>query len=312
MLSGINNSDEVARTAALEALRCDRTLPEPTEEELLAGTPLREVRRDRHSRRRPPTGGDRDERRSPEGPTRPRVADVDRGLHARGRPVRHRRRQRDLRATAQGHAGRARRRTASPEEGRPPPSPRRPSTGELFERRDEALDESLAALTRKVKRALQDDQNIMLERLRDVKAMITTELEDEHDQRARYADAAIDALSSRRRRPVSSSPRTRRGVTWRSGGECGARGLRGRPGGDDRVGASQADSHRRQWRRSRPRERRLQASGAARASNDSAPTRRVGPSRSASSPPRRVATFDSSSRPNDAPCDVCAHDADVG
>jgi len=50
-------------------------------------------------------------------------------------------------------------------------------------------------LTRKVKRALQDDQNIMLERLREVKAMITTELEDEHEQRARYADAAIDALT---------------------------------------------------------------------------------------------------------------------
>ena len=47
------------------------------------------------------------------------------------------------------------------------------ATGELFERRDAALAESLAVLTRKVKRALQDDQNIMLERLRDVKAMIT-------------------------------------------------------------------------------------------------------------------------------------------
>jgi hypothetical protein len=36
----------------------------------------------------------------------------------------------------------------------------------------------------------------MLERLRDVKAMITTELEDEHAQRARYAEAAFDALAS--------------------------------------------------------------------------------------------------------------------
>jgi hypothetical protein len=68
-------------------------------------------------------------------------------------------------------------------------------TGELFKRRDEALEESLAVLTRKVKRALQDDQNVMLERLRDVKAMITTELEDEHEQRARYANAALDALT---------------------------------------------------------------------------------------------------------------------
>ena len=38
----------------------------------------------------------------------------------------------------------------------------------------------------------------MLERLRNVKAMITTELEDEHDQRARYADAAFEALCARR------------------------------------------------------------------------------------------------------------------
>jgi len=46
--------------------------------------------------------------------------------------------------------------------------------GVLFRHRDEALDESLGILTRRVKRALQDDQNIMLERIRNVKAMITT------------------------------------------------------------------------------------------------------------------------------------------
>ena len=43
MLSGINNSDEVARNAALEALRLRPNAPEPTEEEVLAGTPLRQV-----------------------------------------------------------------------------------------------------------------------------------------------------------------------------------------------------------------------------------------------------------------------------
>jgi cell division septum initiation protein DivIVA len=43
VLAGINNSDEVARAAALEALRMRPATPEPTEEELLAGTPLREV-----------------------------------------------------------------------------------------------------------------------------------------------------------------------------------------------------------------------------------------------------------------------------
>src|SRR6202020_312547 len=43
VLSGINNSDEVARNAALEALRLRPNVPEPTEEEVLAGTPLRQV-----------------------------------------------------------------------------------------------------------------------------------------------------------------------------------------------------------------------------------------------------------------------------
>ena len=66
--------------------------------------------------------------------------------------------------------------------------------GVLFRHRDEALEESLSVLTRRVKRVLQDDQNIMLERTRNVKAMITDELEDELVQRARYAEAANEAL----------------------------------------------------------------------------------------------------------------------
>jgi hypothetical protein len=77
------------------------------------------------------------------------------------------------------------------------PAPAKPETplDELFARRDRAIGESLAVLTRKVKRALQDDQNTTLERLRDVKGMITDELEDELEQRRRYADAAVDALA---------------------------------------------------------------------------------------------------------------------
>jgi hypothetical protein len=136
----------------------------------------------------------------------------------------------------------------------------RDATGELFERRDAALAESLAALTRKVKRALQDDQNIMLERLRDVKAMITTELEDEHEQRARYADAAIDALA---RTPPPPAHAVRQGRGRRAPGAALETaphwtGLRGRPGGDDRAGAAQEDPHRRQRRRPRASERGLQ------------------------------------------------------
>ena len=43
VLDGINGSDEAARHAALEALRLRPPSREPTEEELLEGTPLREV-----------------------------------------------------------------------------------------------------------------------------------------------------------------------------------------------------------------------------------------------------------------------------
>ncbi len=67
-------------------------------------------------------------------------------------------------------------------------------TEALFARRELALDPALAMLTRKVKRALQDDQNVMLDRLRDVQGMIVEELEEERIQRARYADAAYEAL----------------------------------------------------------------------------------------------------------------------
>ena len=67
-------------------------------------------------------------------------------------------------------------------------------TEELFVRRDAALEPSLTMLTRKVKRALQDDQNVMLDRLRDVQGMIVDELEEERLQRARYADVAYEAL----------------------------------------------------------------------------------------------------------------------
>jgi cell division septum initiation protein DivIVA len=192
VLTGINNSDDVARAAALEALRGHPASPEPTEEELLAGTPLRAV---------------------PEVPVRePVEAPIEPKPKSRKAAPKEVEPAGDSSFVDDDGSGTdvvneifARLRKASLEErGATPHAPRKaasvastkPSsaTGELFKRRDEALDESLAVLTRKVKRALQDDQNIMLERLRDVKAMITTELEDEHDQRARYGAATIDAL----------------------------------------------------------------------------------------------------------------------
>jgi cell division septum initiation protein DivIVA len=190
VLAGINSSDEAARSAALEALREHTASPEPTEEELLAGTPLRHV---------------------PE-PTLEPTPETPEIAKAKARKAEKSEESSEPLLLEDDPSGTdvvneifARLRKATLEErGATAPAPRKAApvakpetpTGELFERRDSALAEPLAVLTRKVKRALQDDQNIMLERLRDVKAMITTELEDEHAQRARYAEAAFDALAS--------------------------------------------------------------------------------------------------------------------
>jgi hypothetical protein len=190
VLDGLNNSDEAARSAALEALRQRPATPEPTEEELLAGTPLRHVPvPDLEPAHETP---EMVEVRAPEPTTievsgepmlledDPSGTDVVNEIFARLR-----------KATLEERGATA----PAPKKVAPPAKAATP-TGELFERRDRALEEPLAVLTRKVKRALQDDQNIMLERLRHVKAMITTELEDEHAQRARYSEAAFDALST--------------------------------------------------------------------------------------------------------------------
>ena len=194
VISGLSSSDDVARAAALEALRLHPSVPEPSEDELLAGTPLRDV---------PDVS-----------PVAPDAMSVATPIASSAEPkARARKGSRPLdvveSAPDEDDSGTdvvneifARLRKATLDErGASAPAPRRPSvhkvetpTGELFARRDAALDESLAVLTRKVKRALQDDQNTMLERLRNVKGMITTELEDEHAQRARYAIAAHDAL----------------------------------------------------------------------------------------------------------------------
>ena len=199
VLGGLNNSDEVARQAALDALRTRPASPEPTEVELLAGTPLRDVPE--------PVVSDA------------AVVEADLGAPAttpgapETKPRARRHKEPDVAAETllDDESGTdvvneifARLRKATLEErGASAPAPKRTPApksavpgAEVFERRDAALDGSLVALTRRVKRALQDDQNIMLERLRDVQAMITTELEDEHEQRARYASAAVESLGA--------------------------------------------------------------------------------------------------------------------
>ncbi len=81
----------------------------------------------------------------------------------------------------------------------------------------------------------------MLERLRNVKAMITTELEDEHDQRDRYADAAFEALGHAAMAGAQFA-RDEGGVTGPGVAKRADRGLRGRPRGDHRVGACASGS----------------------------------------------------------------------
>jgi len=192
LIDSLNTSDENARLAALEVLRRPGT-PEPTEEELLAGTPLREV-----PDVATPTSHD-----EPSLGEAPSASKGRRRVRAEA-AVEESLLEDDPSGTDVVNEIFARLRKATLEErGASAPVPKKhvvaakPATpvGELFSRRDDALAESLTVLTRRVKRALQDDQNVMLDRLRDVTAMITTELEDEHAQRARYADAALDALA---------------------------------------------------------------------------------------------------------------------
>ena len=186
-LDGLNASDDAARTAALDVLRHQPVAPEPSEEELLAGTPLREV----STTPAPELVEPIVETSSPDSSSKTTLVEPMLEEDSSGTDVVNEIFARLRKATLEerGATAHVPRKT--------PPAPAKPATpvGELFRRRDEAIEESLAVLTRKVKRALQDDQNIVLERLRDVNGMITTELEDEHTQRARYADAALDALA---------------------------------------------------------------------------------------------------------------------
>lgn len=310
VLDGINGSDDLARNAALEALRLRPVAPEPTEEELLAGTPLRQV-------------ADLSIVSTPDvdATMKPKVRKVVKSPNDADDVAS------DLQSVADDASGTdvvneifARLRKATLEERgatvpaprKAAPAPSKPETpaSEMFARRDQALDESLAILTRKVKRALQDDQNIMLERLRDVKGMITTELEDEHAQRARYADAALDALADAAAAGVqfafdeggaSGAPVNRKGVT-----DCAADlavtialALRKRILADGNGdGAERANAAYKEWRGARVE--RLCTDAARRAFHLGVVSASQGRSI------RFLAAL------NDAPCDACALDAASG
>jgi cell division septum initiation protein DivIVA len=303
ILSGINGSDEAARAAALEALRSHPATPEPTEEELLAGTPLREVLAEAPAALDNAGGDAKPEakRRQPPAPAPgeslleddPSGTDVVNEIFARLR-----------KATLEerGATALAPKKVAAHK----PETP----VGVLFRHRDEALDESLAVLTRRVKRVLQDDQNIMLERIRNVKAMITDELEDELVQRARYAEAAGEALVLSAHAGVEFA-RSEGGVAETSIepsllDDCAAdlavtivlalrKRILSESAGD---GTERVNAAYREWRGARVE--RLCTDAARRAFHLGVVTASKG---------RSVRFF---AVPNDAPCDLCKHDSEAG
>jgi len=305
VLSGINNSDEVARSAALDVLRLRPATPEPTEEELLAGTPLRAV--PDVQVREPADEPVETKPKARKAPREPDGSDESvLGDDASGTDVVNEifARLRKASLEERGATAQAPRKVAAA------PIKAPTAVGELFTRRDQSLDQSLAVLTRKVKRALQDDQNVMLERLRDVRAMITTELEDEHDQRSRYADASIDALVDAAAAGVqfaSDEAGATSGVASRAAiKDCAADlavtivlALRKRilaDGSGD--GPERANAAYKEWRGARVE--RLCTDAARRAFH-------IGVL--AASQGRSVRFF---AAPNDAPCDACALDAASG
>ena len=200
VLGGLMTSDEGARAAAHEIMRGKVAAADPTEEELLRGVPLREVpditpvtpddlvgaaSTPSEAVVRPrvvpdPPATTAEATSAPTESSEPIVPDNDvvSDIFAR------------LRASTQDEKGR------EPQPKRPAKVRTTPVTAddELFLRREEAIATHLADLIRHVKRAMQDDQNIMIERLRGVKGLITDQLEDEHSQRSRYTAAATDSV----------------------------------------------------------------------------------------------------------------------
>ncbi len=324
---GLLASDDAARAAALEALRLRPAAPEPTEEELLQGTPLRQVPDVDVPVAPVPeattTPAETSVSATPVAPAAgpepapgvapapapapdatpvpaPTVAPDD----ASGTDVVNEIFARLRRATLEERGA------SAPGPRKAPPAKPATPVGELFHRRDAALDESLAVLTRKVKRALQDDQNVMLERLRSVSGAITTELEDEHEQRARYAAAAYDALADAAAAgvqfAVDESGTSAQPVNQPALADCAADlavtivlALRRRILADGSGDAAErVNTAYREWRGARVE--RLCTDAARRAFHIGVVSAARG----------RLVHFYAT--PNDAPCDACALDAAAG
>ena len=305
VLSNLNTSDEAARSAALEALRLRAPSPEPTEEELLSGTPLRLVP-DATLAPAPDTSiaPKQRARKATKSPVNndgslleddPSGTDVVNEIFARLR-----------KATLEERGATAPAPAVKKSTSSKPPT----ATGELFQRRDDALNDSLDALTKKVKRSLQDDQNVMLDRLRGVQGMITAELEDEHEQRARYADASMESLVEAAKAGIAFA-KTESGATGGSVDKNAIKefsadlavtivlALRKRITGDTvGDGAERANAAYKEWRGARVE--RLCTDAARRAFHLGIVSAAQG---------GQVRFYVS---PNDAPCDACASDSRAG
>ncbi len=316
VLGGLMSSDEGARAAAIEALRQRPAGPEPTEEELLKDVPLRAVPdvtpvqpEDLATTTETPVSRIPDVDTAvvkPRGATPALVPDLEVS---------------DL-APSSDVVGEifARLRASTHEEkgSEPAPSKRAPKVrttpttpdDELFLQREAALTPHLAELVRHVKRALQDDQNIMIERLRGVRGMITDQLGDENEQRARYVAAATESIRAAANAGVEFSQHVA-GVSGSLAGfgavdECAtdlgitlALALRKRvqaDGSDD--GAERANAAYKEWRGARVE--RLCGDIARRAFN-------VGVVAACEGTQVRVLIS-----PSDDPCDACKLDASSG
>jgi len=313
VLGGLMSSDEGARAAAIEALRHRPTGPEPTEEELLKDVPLRPVPE--------APAVTPEDLATPDTAAPSRIPNVDKGaVKARATtptlvP--------DIEAAPSsdvvGEIFARLRASTHEEKGSEPTPPKRaakvattPVTpdDELFLQREAALAPHLSELVRHVKRALQDDQNIMIDRLRGVRGMITDQMGDENEQRSRYVAAATDSIRAAAKAGVAFSTSVA-GVSGELSSfgavdECAtdlgitlALALRKRVQADgNEDGSERANAAYKEWRGARVE--RLCGDIGRRAFN-------VGVIAACEGTQVRVVTS-----PSDAPCDACKLDASSG
>ncbi len=190
VMGGLMSSDEGARAAAIEALRLQRPSIEPSHDELVADVPLREVPE--------PTLVSPDDI-TPAPITVTREVTTPRDEPTGDTPAIDRQTADAVEEIF------AKLRQATKAEAPAPVAPAAPAKRRLRDSksttttavaaRDDAMEAALGTLVRRIKRTLQDDQNITLELTRSLSEVSEEQLEDERQQRSRYVEAARDAIS---------------------------------------------------------------------------------------------------------------------